>query len=293
MEKLQKALLVCGVGAVLVFILVKFVGPAFDKETKLNIKSLDMAAGQKLYAKTVAELQLDAARLDADWMSDLDTTAIYMAADSNYYNAIGLLEPLKTLIDSAMYHDYAITYRQKLSAVEQNFVKHVDEFTERTWYHHKLWGKRWPSYTTLYAYVSSSGKCFVRSVYKADSWLFHDEISVKSGDYVVKFRAKSDTRDAVRGGVYEVNDYGLTDSEIILSTIDIAKGPIKCRYHGSDFIHDFTLGPKSKAAMIDCFELSQLLKQKRGRPLNKEQLRAAALARDRLLVSAKVEFLQM
>lgn len=154
--------------------------------------------------------------------------------------------------------------KQELEVLKKKFDFNNDEFKKVGWYVHK----DQKSYTRdmLKMNIMNDGYYYMESQYHASDWMFHQKVQVKIGDKVyesetVPTTSKNNITDATGEGIYENVSYlAGGDNGIIEAIAKSGDQEILVRFEGRESVHDFTLNPKDKQAIIDGYRLSELLK---------------------------------
>jgi ATP-dependent Clp protease ATP-binding subunit ClpA len=157
----------------------------------------------------------------------------------------------------------------KIATLKKNFVVQKDEFNDTEFYTHKNIGNNYPNFKTIYATLNNDGFIYLRSNYYADDWIGHERVSVKIGD-----KAKTNTESVPS---YHKNNRTDNNSRNVWENVSYEQGQhiieavwrakpsekILVRFHGRKFYDDITLGPKSREALIQSYELSSAIKDLR------------------------------
>jgi hypothetical protein len=158
------------------------------------------------------------------------------------------------------------TIEKEIKKIASNFTYKKDDFQDLGFYSHKRWGRYWPNRKTLTSGVNSSGYAWIKSNYSADDWIFHTSITVLVGDLkyqseeVATFSDKN-VRDNDAGRVWEIVTYD--NPEILKAIAENSTSTIKVRFNGSEFYSDQTLSSGDKKALKDCYDLAQVIKEKK------------------------------
>ena len=154
----------------------------------------------------------------------------------------------------------------KLESLKKKFTYKYDEFKEVGFYSHKRWGNYLPNRKTLTSGVNSQGYVWLKSNYYDDDWLFHESISVlidgaKFDSDIVPSYSDDNHTDNDGGDIWEVVNY--KDSYLIDNIAANVDKTIKVRFNGSKYYDDIVLSNADKQAIKDCYQLGNLIKNKK------------------------------
>lgn len=154
--------------------------------------------------------------------------------------------------------------KARMELLKKNFKYKYDEFKKIGFYSHK---NQYTNRKCLITTINSEGYIYLTSLYHADNWIFHTRIEVKIGDQIYKSgEVPTYNEDNITqndgGYVWEQVRYmNEIDNGIIKAISESGKNEIKVRFIGGKFHNDITLNKKDKQAIIDSYELSQLIKK--------------------------------
>lgn len=141
----------------------------------------------------------------------------------------------------------------------------TDKVEGITWYHSKTEPKYINTRCYIFPYIgqtSSRTWLRVQCNYTGDNWVFFEKIVfVVDGErYTKTFSYYEIVRDNDHGDVWEVADFGPTNSDIQMLK-DIANSTETIvRFQGDNYHHDFTIGAKDKQAIRDVITAYEFMK---------------------------------
>ncbi len=156
----------------------------------------------------------------------------------------------------------------ELVFTEESIAELKSKFTfneEAGWYYHNHWNQQAPKRRTLTADVNKTGYFYLTSVFYAGNPIKHTYIEATIGEEKMKSEKiaqsenenntmKSDDR------VFEIINYTNYRDNGILEAIAKSEGPVNIRYWGPDSYSDAELPASDKRALVDCFQLSLVLR---------------------------------
>lgn len=155
--------------------------------------------------------------------------------------------------------------RERLAVLKRSFEFDQDAVRGGGWYTHRRFANDFGR-PMLWVPVEHTGRFYLSSLYRGDSWIFHERVVVRIGDRVVETPSLSrlsenNRTEVLYGGIKEELHFVGNDGGVLGAIAADSTSKIVVRLEGREKYSDFTLSAGDRKAIRESVELARLLKR--------------------------------
>lgn len=155
--------------------------------------------------------------------------------------------------------------RERLAVLKRSFEFDGDAVRGGGWYTHRRFANDFGR-PMLWVPVEHTGHFYLSSLYRGDSWIFHERVVVRIGDRVIESpslsRLSANNRtEVLYGGIKEELHFVGSDGGVLGAIAADSTSKIVVRLEGREKYWDFTLSAGDRRAIRESVELARLLKR--------------------------------